>query len=82
MTPWEINTTLFQKREQVNDTERNAGVLKKMGLVGLKSSITKLEDLQGRVKKAFRALDDKTSCSSSDEASEHTILKAFRNELT
>eukprot|EP00026_Physarum_polycephalum_P002934 Phypoly_transcript_02943.p1 GENE.Phypoly_transcript_02943~~Phypoly_transcript_02943.p1 ORF type:complete len:806 (+),score=214.03 Phypoly_transcript_02943:160-2577(+) len=80
----EINTTLFEKREQVADTEKSGGggLLKKMGLSSLKSSITKLEDLQGRVKKGFRALDDKPACSPSDEASEHTILKAFRNELT
>jgi len=79
----EINTTLFQKREQVSDTEAGGGnILKKMGLSGVKSSITKLEDLQGRVKKAFRHIADRPECSPADEASEHALLKGFRNELS
>lgn len=67
----------------MNETENSGGnYFKKMGLGSLKASVTKLEDLQGRVKKAFRAVDTKQAFTPIDEQAEAAVLKAFRCELT
>lgn len=67
----------------MNETENSGGnYFKKMGLGSLKSSVSKLEDLQARVKKAFRAVDSKQAFTHMDEQAEQAVLKAFRNELT
>jgi len=79
----DINNAIFQKREQINEMEKNpgGGYFKTRNLNSTKTHVTKLEDLQGRAKKAFRVLDSKATCTLVEEVSEHVILKGFRNEM-
>ncbi len=73
---------LYQKREQVNELEKSTGYFNKKTLNSTKEKVTKLEELQSKVKKAFRVLDGKPTVNPTDEATEHALLKSFRAEMT
>ncbi|KAK5577856.1 hypothetical protein RB653_002804 [Dictyostelium firmibasis] len=76
----ECNTLLYSKQDQVSDLEKG-GFIKKFQVSTIKSSITRIEPIQDKIKKELKIIDSKLSITISEENDKKALYKILKQDL-